>query len=51
MEELDFILDVNELCIVIEFGNKEVEESCSFMKKNKNFTDLKDSIQKKPLVI
>jgi predicted nucleic acid-binding protein len=39
------ILDVNELCIVIEFGNKEIEESCKFMKKNKNFTDLEDTIQ------
>lgn len=45
MEALDSILDVNELCIVIEFGNKEIEESCMFMKKNKNFTDLEDTIQ------
>jgi predicted nucleic acid-binding protein len=44
-EALDSILDVNELCIVIEFGNKEIEESCKFMKKNKNFTDLEDTIQ------
>lgn len=45
MDALDSILDVNELCIVIEFGNKEIEESCLFMKKNKNFTDLEDTIQ------
>jgi predicted nucleic acid-binding protein len=45
MEALDSILDVNELCSVIEFGNKEIEESCRFMKKNKNFTDLEDTIQ------
>ena len=45
IEALDSILDVNELCIVIEFGNKEIEESCMFMKKNKNFTDLEDTIQ------
>jgi predicted nucleic acid-binding protein len=44
-EALDSILDVNELCIVIEFGNKEIEESCMFMQKNKNFTDLEDTIQ------
>ena len=45
IEALDSILDVNELCIVIEFGNREIEESCMFMKKNKNFTDLEDTIQ------
>lgn len=45
MEALDSILDVNDLCVVIEFGNKEIEESCLFMKKNKNFTDLEDTIQ------
>jgi len=45
MEALDSILDVNELCSVIEFGNQEIEESCRFMKKNKNFTDLEDTIQ------
>lgn len=45
MEALDSILDVNELCIVIEFGNTEIKESCLFMKNNKNFTDLEDTIQ------
>ena len=45
MEALDSILDVNELCMVIEFGNKEIEESCMFMKRNKNFIDLEDTIQ------
>jgi len=45
IEALDSILDINELCIVIEFGNKEIEESCKFMKKNRNFTDLEDTIQ------
>ena len=45
MEAVDSILDVNELCTVIEFGNREIEESCLFMKKNKNFTDLEDTIQ------
>ena len=45
MEALDSILDVNELCSVIEFGNREIEESCRFMKQNKNFTDLEDTIQ------
>lgn len=45
IKALDSILDINELCIVIEFGNKEIEESCKFMKNNKNFTDLEDTIQ------
>jgi len=45
IEALDSILDVNELCSVIEFGNQEIEESCRFMKQNKNFTDLEDTIQ------
>ena len=45
MDALDSILDINELCTVIEFGNREIEESCRFMKSNKNFTDLEDTIQ------
>ncbi len=42
---LDSVLDINELCTVVEFGNFEVEKSCNLMKKNKNFTDLEDTIQ------
>ena len=30
---------------IIEFGNREIEESCRLMKSNKNFTDLEDTIQ------
>jgi len=45
MDALDSILDVNELCDVIEFGNREIEESCHFMKNHTNFTDLEDTIQ------
>lgn len=44
-EALDSILDVNELCSIIEFGNTEIEESCKLMKQNKNYTDLEDTIQ------
>jgi len=44
-EALDSILDVNEMCLVIEFANREIEESCQLMKKNKNFKDLEDTIQ------
>jgi predicted nucleic acid-binding protein len=42
---LDSILDVNEMCSVIEFANQEIEESCRLMKSNKNFKDLEDTIQ------
>ncbi len=45
MDVLDSILDVNELCSVVEFANSEIEESCRLMKKNKKFTDLEDTIQ------
>ena len=44
-EALDSILDVNELCSVIEFAKNEIEESCGLMKMNKSFTDLEDTIQ------
>ena len=45
MDALDSILDINELCTVIEFGNREIEESCRLLKSNKNFTDLEDTIR------
>ena len=45
LEAIESILDVNELCTVIEFGNEEIEESCKLMKHDKNFTDLEDTMQ------
>ncbi len=45
LEALDSILDINELCTIIEFGNKEIEQSCKLMKQNKIFIDLEDTIQ------
>ncbi len=45
LEAIDSILDINELCTVIEFGNKEINESCKLIKQNSNFTDLEDTIQ------
>jgi predicted nucleic acid-binding protein len=42
---LDSILDVNEMCSVIEFANQEIAESCRLMKSDKNFKDLEDTIQ------
>lgn len=44
-QALDFILDVNELCFVVEFSNSEIKQSCNLMKQNKNFKDLEDTIQ------
>ena len=45
IDVLDSILDLNELCSVVEFSNFEIDESCKLMKKNKKFTDLEDTIQ------
>ncbi len=36
MYALDSILDVNELCTLIEFANLQIDESCNLMKKIKN---------------
>ena len=44
-EALDAIIKINELCSVVEFANKEIEESCRLMKTNKSFKDLEDTIQ------
>ncbi len=32
---------------IIEFGNREIEQSCRLMKSNKNFTDLEQYIMAK----
>jgi predicted nucleic acid-binding protein len=42
---LESILDVNELCTVIEFANQEIEQSCALMQTNSHFKDLEDTIQ------
>ncbi len=42
---LDAIIEINELCHVVEFGNSEIIQSCSLMKKDKNYKDLEDTIQ------
>ena len=42
---LDAIIDINEACQVVEFGNLEVTKSCKLMKEDKNFIDLEDTIQ------
>ena len=36
---------INSVINVIEFGNQEIDESIYLMEKNKEFTDLEDTIQ------
>lgn len=42
---LDYILDLNDICSIVEFGNDEVLKSCRLMRQNKKFIDLEDTIQ------
>ena len=42
---LNTIIEINEWCEVIEFGNKEIKECCELMKKDKKYKDLEDTIQ------
>jgi len=42
---LNSIIEVNKLCTVIEFANKEIQESCQLMKNNPHHKDLEDTIQ------
>ncbi len=44
-QALEDIIQVSNMCQIIEFGNKEVIEACSIMQQNSNFTDLEDTIQ------
>lgn len=44
-EALQAIILINELCTIVEFGNKEVRQSCTLMQKNHIYTDLEDTIQ------
>lgn len=42
---LEQIKILNQLINVIEFGNQEIDEAIYLMEKNKEFTDLEDTIQ------
>ena len=42
---LEHIREINGWCTVVEFGNKEVEESCRLMRENGAFDDLEDALQ------
>jgi len=44
-QALDKIIEVNEMCTVIEFANKEIQECCTLMKENPKYKDLEDTIQ------
>ena len=39
------IQDINKTLKIIEFSNKEVEETCALMIENTDYKDLKDTIQ------
>ncbi len=45
-QALNTIMDITELCTVVEFSNKEVAESCRLMaEESKTYKDLEDTIQ------
>ena len=42
---LDNIEDLNKICKVIEFSNREISQTCALMRENKKFKDLEDTLQ------
>ena len=42
---LNSIEQINKICKVIEFSNKEVSQTCNLMKENSNYSDLEDTLQ------
>ncbi len=43
---LEMVVDISELCDIVEFSNKEVVESCTLMNAEKTaYKDLEDTIQ------
>jgi predicted nucleic acid-binding protein len=42
---LDSIEQINQFCKIIDFGNKEVYETCNLMRENTEHKDLEDTIQ------
>ncbi len=42
---LEAIMQINQLCHVVEFGNDEVTQSCILMQNNSSYQDLEDTIQ------
>jgi len=44
-EALNSIEQLNKICTIIEFSNKELLQTTKLMRENKNFKDLEDTIQ------
>jgi len=42
---LQQIIDIQILCHVIEFSNKEISQTCELMLQDSDYTDLEDTIQ------
>jgi len=42
---LDKIRNINKTLKVIEFSNKEIEQTCALMSEDENYKDLEDTIQ------
>ena len=42
---LNGIEQINKICKVIEFSNKEVAQTCALMQENENYRDLEDTLQ------
>jgi predicted nucleic acid-binding protein len=44
-QALNSIEHINQFCNIIEFSNKEVNQTCKLMRENKKYKDLEDTIQ------
>lgn len=42
---LDTIIKLNKFCRVIEFSNKEIDQTCQLMQKDSDYHDLEDTMQ------
>ena len=42
---LDSIVELNKICQVIDFSNKEITKTCQLMTEDKLFVDLEDTLQ------
>ena len=42
---LNGIEQINKICKVIEFSNKEISQTCKLMKEDSNYKDLEDTLQ------
>ena len=42
---LDVVENINTICEIIEFSNKDISTTCALMKENSAFKDFEDSLQ------